>query len=297
MAALGVTQLTTTLRGTLSGTIKDTTGAALSGMTVTARVNGGGQGQVTTTSAADGSWAFTGLDVAAGREYSVSFSDPFGSYLPLDHDADPSTPGTHEMVTVVAGQTTTADAVMRRSSTLSGTVKNTAGAALPGVTVTARLDGSAQDTMTTNSTADGSWAFTGLDVGADRLYSLSVSDPFGNYLPLDYDADPSTAGAQDMVKVVAGQTSTADAVMLRSCTLTGVVIDSRTKQPVAGVQVEPVLAPGQPRQIQVHPVSGGVTDATGAYAVTGIPQGVYVVACNGQAATVRCAVLAGGGDR
>ena len=30
------------------------------------------------------------------------------------------------MVKVVAGQTTTADAVMRHSSTLSGTVKNTA---------------------------------------------------------------------------------------------------------------------------------------------------------------------------
>jgi hypothetical protein len=280
--ALGVTQLSTTLRGKLSGTIKNMTGAALPGMTVTARVNGGGQGQITTTSAGDGSWAFTGLDVAAGRRYSVSFRDPSGSYLPLDHDADPSTPGVHEMVTVVAGQTTTADAVMRRSSTLSGTVKNTDGAALPGMLVTARLNGGSQDTLTTTSAADGSWAFTGLDVGADRLYSLSVSDPPGSYLPLDYDADPSTTDTQDMVKVVAGQTSTADTVMLRSCTLSGVVTDSRTKQPVAGVQVEPVLAPGQPPETRTHPTSSGVTDATGAYAVTGIPQGVYVVACDGK---------------
>ena len=68
-----------------------------------------------------------------------------------------------------------------------------------------------------------------------------------------------------MVKVVAGQTSTADAVMRRSCTLSGVVTDSRTNQPVAGVQVEPVLAPGQPPQTQVYPTSGGLTDATGAY--------------------------------
>jgi hypothetical protein len=251
-------------------------------MTVTARVNGGGQGQITTTSAADGSWAFTGLDVGAGRPYSLGFGDPSGAYLPLDYDADPSTPDTHDMAKVVAGQTTTADAVMRRSSTLSGTVKNTAGVALPGVTVIARLNGSAQDKMTTTSTADGSWAFAGMDVGADRLYSLSFSDASGNYLPLDYDADPSTPSTLDMVKVVAGETATADAVVRRSCTLSGVVTDSRTNQPVAGVQVEPVLAPGQPPETQVYPAFSGVTDATGAYTIPGIPDGVYVVACNGR---------------
>lgn len=165
---------------------------------------------------------------------------------------------------------------------LSGTIKNTTGAALPGMTVTARVNGGGQGQITTASAADGSWAFTGLDVGADRLYSLSVSDPCGSYLPLDYDADASTTDTHDMVKVIAGQTSTADAVMLRSCTLSGVVTDSRTRQPVAGVQVEPVLAPGQPPETQTHPMSGVVTDATGAYAVTGIPQGVYVVACDGK---------------
>ena len=251
-------------------------------MTVTALLNGGGQGQMTTTSAADGSWAIDGLDVGAGRLYSLRFSDLSGTYVPLDYDADPSTPDTHDMVKVVAGQTTTADAVMRHSSTLSGVVKNTAGAALPGMTVTARLDGSAQDEMTTTSGADGSWAFTGLDVGADRLYSLSFRDPSGSYLPLDYDADPSTPGTLDMVKVVAGQTTTADAVIRRSCTLSGVVTDSRTNQPVAGLQVEAVLAPGQPPETQAYPTSSGVTDATGAYAITGIPDGVYVVACKGQ---------------
>ena len=150
------------------------------------------------------------------------------------------------------------------------------------MTVTARLNGSAQDKLTTTSAADGSWAFTGLDVGADRLYSLSFSDPSGSYLPLDYDADPSTPGTLDMVKVVAGQTTTADAVVRRSCTLSGVVTDSRTKLPVAGLQVEPVLAPGQPPETQAYLTSGGVTDATGAYTITGIPDGVYVVACNGR---------------
>ena len=249
-------------------------------MTVTARVSG--EGQITTTSAADGSWAFTGLDVAAGRLYSLKFRDPSGSYMPLDYDADSSTPDTLDMVKVVAGQTTTADAVMRRSSTLAGTVKDTAGAALPGVTVTARLNGSAQAQMTATSKADGSWAFTGLDLDADRLYSLSFSDVSGKYLPLDYDADPSTSGPPEMVKVVAGQTTTADAVLRRSCTLSGVVTDSRTNRPVAGLQVEPILAPGQPLETHVYPTAGGVTDATGAYTITGIPEGVYLVAYNGR---------------
>jgi hypothetical protein len=250
-------------------------------MTVTARVNGGGEGQITTTSAADGSWAFTGLDVGAGRPYSLNFHDPSGGYLPLDYDADSSTPNTLEMVKVVAGQTTTADALMKRSSTLAGTVRNTAGAALPGMTVTARLNASAPD-ITATSAADGSYAFTGLDVRAGRYYSLSFSDPSGDYLPLDYDADPSTPYNPEMVELVDGETTTADAVMRRSCTLSGVVTDSRTHRPVAGLQVGPVLAPGQPPDTQLYFPSGGVTDAAGAYTVTGIPDGVYVVACYGQ---------------
>jgi hypothetical protein len=118
VAALGVFQLNTTLRGTLSGTIKNTAGAALPGMTVTARVNGSVQSQITTTSAADGTWAFTGLDVGAGRPYSLSFTDLSGTYLPLDYDAAPSTPDTPDMVKVVAGQTTTvADVVLHHDAT------------------------------------------------------------------------------------------------------------------------------------------------------------------------------------
>ncbi len=251
-------------------------------MTVTAFVNGGGQGQISTTSAADGSYAFTGLDVGAGRPYSLRFSDPSGIYLPLDYDADPATPGTAEMVKVVAGQTTTADATLKRSSTLAGMVRSTAGTALAGITVHARLNGSAQDRLTTTSAADGSYAFNGLNVTTDRLYSVSFSDPSGAYLPLDYDADPATPGTAEMVKVVAGQTTTADAVLRRSCTLSGVVTDSRTLQPVAGVQVEAVLAPGQAPEAKVYASSGGLTDAAGAYTISGIPDGVYVVACAGQ---------------
>lgn len=204
-------------------------------------------------------------------------------YLPLDYDADPATPGIREMVEVVAGQTSTADAVMPRSAELTGTVRNAAGAALAGIVVRARRDGSPQGELTAVTTAGGSFAFRGLDVSAVHLYSLSLSDPAGGYLPLDYDADPATPDDLDMVEVTAGEITTADAVMRRSCTLSGVVTDSRTGSPVAGVRVEPVLAPGQTPEIRPFSVSGGVTDTTGSYTVTGIPDGVYVVACNGKA--------------
>ena len=82
--------------------------------------------------------------------------------------------------------------------------------------------------------------------------------------------------------MVAGQTTAADAVIRRSCTLSGIVTDSRTSRPVAGLHIDAVLAPGQPPETQVYPASGGVTDATGAYAITGIPDGVYVVVCKGR---------------
>jgi hypothetical protein len=111
---------------------------------------------------------------------------------------------------------------------------------------------------------------------------LSFSDASGSYFPQDYDADPATPDTLDMVEVVAGKTTTADAVMRRSCVLSGVVTDSRTHLPVAGVKVWPVLAPGQPPQTQTSLASGGVTDAKGAYTVTGIPEGIYVVTCDGQ---------------
>ena len=283
MNALGVSQLSTTLRGTLSGTIKDSTGATLAGITVTAEVGGGGQGQMTTTSVADGSYGFTGLDVGLGRPYSVSFSDASRTYLPLDYDADPATPGTLDMVRVVAGQTTSADAVLVRYATLKGTVRDTTGATLSGVTVHARPDGGAQGELTTTSAADGTFVFSGIDAGEGRLYSVSFGDPSGDYLPLTYDADPATPATDDMVEVVNGATSTADAVLRRSCTLSGVVTDSRTGAPVGGVRIEPVLAPGQPAESHVYATSGGISDASGAYTITGIPDAVYVVACYGQA--------------
>jgi hypothetical protein len=276
--ALGVIQLRTALRGTLSGTIKNTSGAPLAGITATASVNGS---RTTTTSAADGSYAFADLDVGAGRLYSLSFSDASGTYLPLDYDADPSTSDVIDPIKVVAGQTTTANAVLQRTSALSGTVRNTAGTALAGVTVKARLNGNAQGELTTTSKADGSFAFTGLVVTTDRLYSLSFSDASGNYLPLDYDADPSTPNTRDMVKVVAGQTSTADAVLRRSCSLSGVVTDSRTSQTVAGLQVRLAAAPGAASAASADMTV--LTDAAGAYTFSGVPEGSYVLACNGQA--------------
>lgn len=266
---------------TLSGTVTNSAGAALPGITVTARLNGSAQSQITTTTAADGAYAFAGLDAGAGAQYSVHFSDPSGNYLPLDYDADPSTPATADMVTVVAGKTATANAVLRHSATLSGAITNSAGAGLPGIAVTARPNGSAQGQLTTTTAADGSYAFNSLDVGAGAQYALSFSDPSGDYLPLAYDADPSTPATPDMVTVAAGGTTTASAVLRYACTLSGVVTDSRTDQPVAGVKVWPVLAPGRATAAQSD-LPSAVTDATGAYTMSGIPDGTYVLVCDGQ---------------
>lgn len=94
---------------------------------------------------------------------------------------------------------------------------NTVGAALKGMTVRAYRGGSVTSEITTTTAADGSYAFTGLQVGAGTLYSLRFSNG-GDYLPLDYDPDPSTIFNPEAVKVIAGKTTTADAVMRRSCT-------------------------------------------------------------------------------
>ena len=186
------------------------------------------------------------------------------------------------MVRVVAGQTTTADAVMQRSATLSGTVKNTAGAALAGMTVTARLDGSAQDQLTTTSAADGSWAFTGLDVGGGPPLLPELQRPLRR-LPAAglrrRPVDAGTAGHGQSGRRRDDHRERGHATLLHAQR-------RRHRQPyrlpVAGLEVEPVLAPGQPPETQAYATSGGVTDATGAYTITGVPDGVYVLACNGR---------------
>ena len=110
---------------------------------------------------------------------SVSFSDPSGSYLPLDYDADPSTPSTPDMVNVVAGKTSTANAVCTapprfraRSRTRPGAVCRAsrsplARAAAPKVSSPRRPPRTAPGRSPAWTSASGA------------SYSLSFSDPPG----------------------------------------------------------------------------------------------------------------------
>jgi hypothetical protein len=236
-----------------------------------------------TTIPGDGSFSFLVDPTSATGEYKVRFSDPAGVFT-TTYFKDQSSFATAHLFppsswTELLGNVELATPL---TGTLAGTVRNTAGVALQGMTVRAYRGGDVTDEISTTTAADGSYAFVGLEVGAGALYSLRFSNPGGGYLPLDYDADPSTIYTPESVKVVAGTTTTADAVMRRSCTLSGVVTDSRTHLPVVGVDVWPSLAPGQPQETQLYLISAGTTDAAGAYQVTGFPDGVYVVAIGGQ---------------
>jgi hypothetical protein len=234
-----------------------------------------------TTYPGDGSFRLLLDPAPAAGEYKVRFSDPAGVFT-TTYFRDQSSLATAQ---VLPSRPRTEDLGIIRlptslTGTLAGTVRNTAGAALQGMTVRAYQGNNASE-ITATTAADGSYAFTGLEVGAGTLFALRFSNPNGDYLPLDYDANPATIFNPEAVKVVAGKTTTADAVMRRSCTLSGVVTDSRTHRPVVGVQVWPALAPGQPPETDLYLIYAGTTDATGAYEATDFPDGVYVVACGG----------------
>jgi large repetitive protein len=186
--------------GSVSGIVTDPTGAPLAGATVS--LEGAGV-NATTTSAADGSFTFNGLDLG---QYTVKASNPL--YVsPTPQIADVTDYG---MTTTVALQFTA-------GSTINGeaTVNE---APLAGVTVT--IDGP----VTVTTTTDG-----------DGLYSVGVL-PVGTYT-VSFDASGYISPADQSVTIsTPGSTTTVNGELNLPATISGTVTDP-TGAPLAGVSV------------------------------------------------------------
>jgi hypothetical protein len=200
------------------------------GVTVTLFAADGLTVLATTTTAADGSYAFTGL--AAG-DYVVGFPTSVDGKVLVDAnqggddtvDSDASqTTGKTGPVTVVAGQTTKdVDAGVEDPGTaaLSGRVfcdenDNDADDAEPGVGgVTVRLISGGMVIATTTTAADGSYSFTGLDAGSYTVEfdaattggKVLVGKDLGGDDTIDSDADQTT-GRTDAITLAIGETKT-----------------------------------------------------------------------------------------
>ena len=229
----------------------------MSGATVTL-IGGGADGVIgtggddttaTTTTGANGAYAFTGLFSAT--QYQVQFSLPSGygftvkdvggnGFDTIDSDVNPAT-GKTQIVTLVAGENnTTLDAGVSQPASLGDRlwvdtngdgIQNDGATGLIGQTVTligGGADGliaTAGDNTTTSTTTgvDGAYQFTGLTPGAEYQvqfakpsgYSFTVKDASGNTLDAT-DSDADATGKSQIVTLTSGQyTPTIDAGLVQ----------------------------------------------------------------------------------
>ena len=212
--------------------------AGVAGATVTL-IGGGADGlvsttadntTVTTTTDADGKYAFTGL--TPGVEYQVQFAAPAGSMFTAQDkgndasDSDASNAGLSQIVKLTSGETNnTIDAGVytpAASATASGSTPTPTGSrmrAKPAWLVQPLPIGGGADglisttadntTVTTTTDADGKYAFTGLTPGVE--YQVQFSAPGGSVFTAQdkgadaSDSDANSAGLSQIVKLTSGE--------------------------------------------------------------------------------------------
>jgi protocatechuate 3,4-dioxygenase beta subunit len=243
---------------TISGTVTDSQGNPLSGITVEAETSAGTvEGESTTAS--DGSYEIQGL--AAGS-YLASFAADGENYLNEFYGADDDNIDHATPVTVSAGGSASSlDQSLPAGGSVSGTVTDTNGNGIGGVEV---------NIVATDGSGNQASAFT----GSDGTYS-AVGLPAGTY-SVSFDADGQPYLDQDdaqTITVTQGQANTdIDASLSGASSVSGTVTDANGN-PLSGVQV--IVASTDPN----NPGAGGQTTTAddGTYTVSGLAAGSYSV--------------------
>jgi 5-hydroxyisourate hydrolase-like protein (transthyretin family) len=248
--------------GELSGSVSSAvTGGALAGAYVDVYSLSSGDYVGFADTDHNGNYTVTGL---APGSYTVEFGA--GSYIEQYYNGE-STQGAADPVSVTAGQNTTSvDATMKVSGAISGHVTDSVtGGPAGGIQVVA-YNSSNQVVAQTTADAGGAYTLTGLVTGSYDVEFESVgSQP---YLAQYYSGAATVSGAT-AVSVTDGQTTGGiDAAMSTGSGIEGTVTSGG--QPAAGVYVTVFDSSGSE--------SGyGLTDAAGAYTVTGLTPGTYTV--------------------
>ena len=241
------------LGGTISGTVKDTTGAKLAGMCVDAFSEQGFSFDSTRT-AANGTYRLVGLRKGS---YEVDFSPGCGNRRPFAPLTYPSP------VVVRQGKVTPhIDAVMQLDGSLSGTVTNSHGQPLGGICVVAQS--SSFDFAEARTHADGTYSAKRVPPGnydVEFVPGGVISDcgNKGNYLPVDVNAT-----------VTSQVNTTLNATLPTGGTIKGVVLDPHGK-PIAGVCVFSTSEFG----------GQAVTKSDGSYKLPQLSSGDYFVGYQG----------------
>ena len=168
----------------ISGTVVDDLGRPIAGVTVTLS----GDRSATTTTAADGTYSFTGLPAGT---YTVTESQPAGYGDGADTAGPAGGTVTNDRISeivLVEGQNSVNNDFAETTGSIAGTVVDQDGAGIAGVTVTLTGTDDAGNSVSVTATTDasGDYAFTGLLSGT---YTVTESQPAG------YDDGADTAGS------------------------------------------------------------------------------------------------------
>lgn len=233
--------------GAIEGTVRDTTGAALGGVTVTARSGDIEVMSITPTTGNVGQFRIVGLETP--QTYALTFE--LANYS-----------STTAALNLAAGESRTglAATLVGGSGTVTGVAIDDSGAALGGITVVVLGDDfrSETTTLTTRGAGGAAGSFTITDLPVPASYTISLGD------------DQVQTETLSATFLVAG-TQSIDAVTLLS-------IDSQVRGTVSATgggglgEVTITLTSGdRPR------VTTSATNPSGSYAFTNVPPGAYTL--------------------
>ena len=253
--------------GTISGTVTDSTsGLPVSGVLVNAFGSGPTASSAVATATTSSSGTYTLSDVPPGTYY-VDFEDHSGGHQLQWYDDEPSL-GQADPVEVGAGITVPGvNASLVRGGSIAGTVTDASShAALQGVCASVYT---ANDVFTNAggcTNASGNFQTTGVPNGS---YIVYFSDSNNIYLGQWSGGTASEFDASSVSVTVGAVTPNVDASMLRGGEITGTVTDSVTHDPISDICATTYSASDA--------FSEGCSNASGAYAITGLATGSYDV--------------------
>ncbi|UFS68589.1 carboxypeptidase regulatory-like domain-containing protein [Geomonas sp. RF6] len=236
--------------GSIAGTVTDAvSGAGVEGVNVTIL------DYYSVFTDSTGAYLISGLP--AGK-YTVQFQPPYNSpYLKGD------TATVSVTAPLVAGGI---DCRLKRGGAITGTVTSSTGAAMPDVHVSAIDAITGGQLTTTNTDSSGQYTLAGLPSGNYKISFTSYGYGTGWY------AASSTPSGATVLSVTAPETlSGTDYVLKQGGTITGTVRDKVSGAGIANAYVSAF-------DIAMHGYfSGSYTDSSGAYSLSGLPSGTYLI--------------------
>jgi uncharacterized protein YodC (DUF2158 family) len=258
------------LPGTITGTVTDSEGKALSDVCVYATSPGGAHDFDITGTASDGEYSLTGL---APGSYDVEFMARYcGNTTDLAYEwyDGASQQASATSVAVAAGATNKGiDAVMVKGGTISGKVSSK-GAGATGVCVHVYPSGTTDEVGSAATTSDGTYSITGLATGSYDLEFVPDCGGTGTLASQWYSGSATESGATGVTVTAGALTKGANVTLLAGATITGTVTNGSGKG-VGGTCVSADVAGTS------TVLGSATTEADGTYSITALPADSYDV--------------------